>query len=478
MFIGWLTCIPAVLLPHSLCRFTTANAPANRQMPIASVVRGKCRKQKRLRIRILKRELVIIPFTTNDFRKKKKLQNTYKMKKSLFLVFLLITVSTMAQESGIRFLQDSTLDAALATANKMQKSLFVDCYTVWCGPCKYVDKNIFPQKEVGDFYNANFACVRLNTELICNKGLKERLNIKAVPSFFFMDRKGIVFHRAVGIPADGYKGFINLGKEALDSTNNMKAICTRIDKGDRTPETLIYYMEKTNKSLDSWKLLEEHYNLMSDEQKLATPTWDLYRHWDKRTNIDLFRFYVGNRKKLEERYGKKEVESMLFDCMQANPGDSLHYGIIGKTDSILYNRFNKYLDYSRAEELFSQVETFDYSKAFEQRIWKNYLEKTKIYFESKDTDTDALNTFSWFIYTKYKNYQDNNALLLAKYWTEITLKEHPDNCMYLDCYAHILYDLKKIKDAIRYEELAVKNGEQSSDYDFYVKELKRYKERK
>jgi len=29
MFIGWLTRIPAVLLPHSLCRSTTANAPAN-----------------------------------------------------------------------------------------------------------------------------------------------------------------------------------------------------------------------------------------------------------------------------------------------------------------------------------------------------------------------------------------------------------------------------------------------------------------
>jgi len=38
MFIGWLTCIQQSLLPHSLCRFTTANAPANRQMPIASVV--------------------------------------------------------------------------------------------------------------------------------------------------------------------------------------------------------------------------------------------------------------------------------------------------------------------------------------------------------------------------------------------------------------------------------------------------------
>ena len=35
----WLVfCILEVLLPHSLCRSTTANAPANRQMPIASVV--------------------------------------------------------------------------------------------------------------------------------------------------------------------------------------------------------------------------------------------------------------------------------------------------------------------------------------------------------------------------------------------------------------------------------------------------------
>jgi len=35
------------LLPHSLCRFTTANAPANRQMPIASVVSSKPKKRKK-----------------------------------------------------------------------------------------------------------------------------------------------------------------------------------------------------------------------------------------------------------------------------------------------------------------------------------------------------------------------------------------------------------------------------------------------
>ena len=47
MFIGWLTCISQSLRPHSLCRFTTANAPANRQMPIASVVTNKPKKKEK-----------------------------------------------------------------------------------------------------------------------------------------------------------------------------------------------------------------------------------------------------------------------------------------------------------------------------------------------------------------------------------------------------------------------------------------------
>jgi len=46
MCTGWLMCIPAVLLPHSLCRCATANAPANRQMPIASVVSGNLKKKE------------------------------------------------------------------------------------------------------------------------------------------------------------------------------------------------------------------------------------------------------------------------------------------------------------------------------------------------------------------------------------------------------------------------------------------------
>jgi len=64
MFIGWLTCIPAVLLPHSPCRSTTANAPANRQIPKASVVKGNCKKKRK--------NLVYSDLTTIKKRKRPK----------------------------------------------------------------------------------------------------------------------------------------------------------------------------------------------------------------------------------------------------------------------------------------------------------------------------------------------------------------------------------------------------------------------
>jgi len=54
MFIGWLTCIPAVLRPHSLCRSTTANAPANRTFRATDT--AKCRYNWSLAVIIKKKK--------------------------------------------------------------------------------------------------------------------------------------------------------------------------------------------------------------------------------------------------------------------------------------------------------------------------------------------------------------------------------------------------------------------------------------
>ena len=75
------------------------------------------------------------------------------MKKSLLLIVSLIfSVALFAQ--GVKWESGSLQDALdKAASNKKGPSLvFLDCYTSWCGPCKMMAENVFPQKAAGDYF--------------------------------------------------------------------------------------------------------------------------------------------------------------------------------------------------------------------------------------------------------------------------------------------------------------------------------------
>ena len=70
------------------------------------------------------------------------------MKKLALLFLVVFSTALSAQEVGIKFSKDSLLSDALSQAKKEGKLVFIDCYTTWCGPCKHLAKEIFPQREV------------------------------------------------------------------------------------------------------------------------------------------------------------------------------------------------------------------------------------------------------------------------------------------------------------------------------------------
>ena len=44
------------------------------------------------------------------------------------------------------------------------KKIFIDAYTVWCAPCKMLDKNTFANKDVANYINKNYYAVKFNAE--------------------------------------------------------------------------------------------------------------------------------------------------------------------------------------------------------------------------------------------------------------------------------------------------------------------------
>ena len=154
----------------------------------------------------------------------------------IFLFALLCTVlalPAMAQEGkGIQFFK-GTFAQALAKAKSEGKPLFVDFYAVWCGPCKKMEKQIFTQPEVGEYFNKHFVAIQLDAEKPENVDVAKTYKVEAFPTLGIFDGEGKALSINVGYmnaqelmamaktAVGEVKGFEQLYKEYRQNPNDL-----------------------------------------------------------------------------------------------------------------------------------------------------------------------------------------------------------------------------------------------------------------
>ena len=136
------------------------------------------------------------------------------------IIAALLMISAMATEpvsitgekgpEGIEF-HTGTWEEALVLAKKEGKPIFLDISASWCGPCKLLKSNTFPNAEVGDYYNENFINVAVDGEKGEGITLASKYKITGYPTLLYLDSEGIIISQKTGYhdPA----GFIELGKQ-------------------------------------------------------------------------------------------------------------------------------------------------------------------------------------------------------------------------------------------------------------------------
>ena len=396
------------------------------------------------------------------------------MKTKLILLFCILSLSIMAQEEGIKFISDTTLTDALAKAKQENKLLFVDCYTSWCGPCKYMVKNIFPQLQVGDFYNKNFVCWKADTEKLHSKADSvafSGFNIHSWPTFLFLNWKGEIIHRHCG--SGDAAGFIEIGKTALDPTKNFYSIQDKVNKGDRTSETLYSYYSYIYDP--SEKYISEHFALISDSVKISEPTWRLFDLVVNNVEGDAFKYFAGHLSQYEQKVGKKAVETKLlrlFNYYSRSGNPSIVN--LKKLDTVLYAKYERYTNYQNIYWKCNRNRT-------DKKSWNDLITATDKGFAAGTLTLDQLNDVSWLVYENYKKVNDKEALKKAAVWSNKTVNAMPNNHPFNDTYAHIIFALGNKKEAIRLEEFALKIATElnaTEQIKFYSDELKIFKNKK
>src|SRR5690606_34503620 len=118
------------------------------------------------------------------------------MKKLLIAVFSLLAFQQVFAQSGIEFKQ--SWKEALAIAAKEKKLIFMDAYTTWCGPCKKLSKEVFPNEMVGEFFNKNFVSLKMDMEKGEGIALAEKFEVNVYPTLLFLNAYGEIVHRTAG----------------------------------------------------------------------------------------------------------------------------------------------------------------------------------------------------------------------------------------------------------------------------------------
>ncbi|WNJ20553.1 thioredoxin family protein [Pontibacter sp. G13] len=128
---------------------------------------------------------------------------------STFTVMLFMATAVSAQ--GMEFFHGS-LEEAQAKAKEEGKLVFVDAYATWCGPCKQMAKEVFPETSVGDYYNEHYICLKLDVDQAEGAAFAKKYGIKFIPNFFYLDASGEVLLEKSGYyrPSD----FVKLGEKA------------------------------------------------------------------------------------------------------------------------------------------------------------------------------------------------------------------------------------------------------------------------
>ncbi|MEO6239810.1 MAG: thioredoxin family protein [Bacteroidia bacterium] len=388
----------------------------------------------------------------------------------LTIAFLISTIGAAAQ-TGIRFQKDS-FSVLLAKAKQQNKLVFIDCYTSWCGPCKWMEKNVFPNDTVAGFYNTHFVCASFDMEKGEGVSLAKKYDVRCYPTYLFINGNGTLVHRQSS--TSPVLQFVELGEFALLPDKQYAAMENKYTAGKITPSELIRFMSMRQATcLAIEDQLEAYMKTQADSTFIYPQNWMVLRTYVQTPDCSMFRYLLSHRAAFETRYTTDSVHmaiikvygSAMGKCLYAKVPDTTGYK---KLRSEVVN-----LKLPFTEELILENDMAFYSIT---ERWNEYARTATSYVTSyADSNWATLNNIAW---TFYAHIDDPGLLAKALTWSKRSV-DLDANDFNLDTYAALLYKLGRKSEAeaaaLRAIALADKDKVDSSETKALLEKIRKMK---
>lgn len=418
---------------------------------------------------------------------------------------------------GIKFEEGISWEAAKKKARKENKFIFLDCYTTWCGPCRYLKEKIFTQAEIGDYFNSHFINVSIqmdqsNREDGKNKdsyadaaSLESMYSISAYPTLLFFSPDGNVVHRVVGVPGKDDKSLIAEAIKAINGKNGYYECIEKAKASNADSLTLMTGLNMALKSYDDYdiSLLGDKMVRSMSGKLIDRRSLDLIVKVTKKYTDDGFHFLLEKAdiydSILYNNTGELLARLTIMACNDFvdsslnNPGFQINAAkdlavlqsrypklasqLPGYFKNVLKNKLTQkyirpriYKDSSFSDwstlllQLQNQVTGINVKKLILQEEALYHLKK-KEWIQCATSGYELLNKYGDVLTTAeinnicweyiFLHSSDSVKLQECVKWLEVIVLKEPDQYNNLDTYANVLYKLGYVDKAVDMEKKAI-----------------------
>ncbi len=159
---------------------------------------------------------------------------------TLWILMLTLPITAYSQVKFIEVVTASDMEAAQKKASDGMLMLFVDVYATWCGPCKMMDAQVYPDPALSAFMNQHFLSVRMDGESDFGRTYAAQQQLEGYPSMYIFSDDGIRVSSVVGYkPATELLPFL---ESLVENYQAVKRYRTMVKNGNISLEDYATYI--------------------------------------------------------------------------------------------------------------------------------------------------------------------------------------------------------------------------------------------
>ena len=247
--------------------------------------------------------------------------------KKVFTLCVSLLVAGFTQAQSV-FRENESWQDVKREAVEQKKLIFMDCYTVWCGPCKGLSEKVFPQPKVQQFLGEHFVACKYDMEKGEGAELYEKYKpyIPGFPTMLVINPDDeTVVHKIAGYTeADA---LIQALQDGLDG-KTLTAFQKRYDAGERSVAFMRDYcraLEVAYEEETKERVVRDFVESLPLDSLLNKDVFLMYQPYLDDVYSERYAFVLDNLSRYRSRLGmdRYDIESSLERAMFSAVGDFL-----------------------------------------------------------------------------------------------------------------------------------------------------------